>query len=176
MSILGGTQADDEPAMADESRDDGYVSDEGNEFEPPGADDDLLDAIAAVVADELCAQLHVRREPRQIADLVADELLRCFVITPIREMPDPSLPDDWPVVRHITVDRADQAHVEVATFPSRPRETEEVTCALPGGGRVSVQVELDGTVSEILLWPASRLLPEDVREEGPRPTSAADAE
>jgi hypothetical protein len=135
--------------------------------------EDLEDAVAAVIADELCAQLHVRRRPGEIAGLVADELLRAFDIRPRGALADPAVPDDWPVIRHVNVDRTDQAHVELATLPAVTHPAVHAF-DLPGGGRVSVLVQPDGSVSEILLQPASRLLPQDAREERPRPASAAD--
>ena len=140
---------------------------------PDEDDDDLFDAVTAVIADELCIQLQVRRSPAQIATLVTDELLRIFDVRPKNGLPDPRLPERWPVIRHVSVDRQNRAHIELATFPELDGG-HTVELELPDRGRMALTVANDGSVQEVTLWPASVLLPTDARADGPQPTTAAD--
>src|SRR5438270_4850835 len=95
-------------------------------------DDDLVDPIAAVIAEELTQQLHVRRDIRQIPELVAIELLRNFRIERPSETAELSRPD-WPILAYVRVDNGDQAHLELA---QRGRSTpgDGVVVELPNGG------------------------------------------
>ena len=139
------------------------------------ADDAVQDAIAAVVADELLAQMLVRRNLSEIPSMIAYELVRGFDISGELVGGVAAPVDDWPVVRHVTVDRHDRAHIELASFQWL-RDGEQVQFDLPSGGSIAVRQAEDGTIQEIVIWPASRLLPADVQADGPQPTSAADAE
>lgn len=139
-------------------------------------DEDLFDAVAAVIGYELVAQFGLRRSPRDMPAMLADELLRRFDIRgeALDDVPSPEDWDRWPVIRHVSVDRSNRAHIELSTFPVPPESAHTIEWELPDRGRIGLTLASDGSVQEITLWPASLLLPPDVHADHPEPTTAAD--
>jgi hypothetical protein len=89
------------------------------------------------------------------------------------------MPEEWPVLRHVSVNPAGVARVELCTGVLTEDErlavgeypfgqpAHSLSLDTPNGDKIVIELGRSGVVTGILLSPAEHLLPPDVQREGP---------